>query len=293
MPDAKPIELEDPAVFALLAEFDALRTWEVLRRARAVRTVAELAAATGAEVRLVQRQLDLLVARDLVRVVRARKPRRSIGYRAATDRLVVTFDDRDPHAVARALESSDLVSREFDRCVEAHADPEFQPKAGFRFRQRVIEHFTPEEFAELRRRMLAVVEFLSTPRPATPDPTARNAKREPRRFCNQAIRIEFEPLVGELLPLPAVWMTPRSKFERGDAGDRGGTGIRELAPREREVALALADGLTRAHVAERIGLSVHTVATVARRIYRKLGVSSQAELAARLAGHTRREVGER
>jgi uncharacterized protein YqjF (DUF2071 family) len=33
--------------------------------------------------------------------------------------------------------------------------------------------------------------------------------------------------------------------------------------------------------------------TLARRIYRKLGVSSQAALAARLAGHARRKLGER
>jgi len=59
------------------------------------------------------------------------------------------------------------------------------------------------------------------------------------------------------------------------------------------VALALADGLSRAHVAERMALSVHTVATIARRVYRKIGVSSQAGLAARLAGHARRELGER
>ncbi len=88
-------------------------------------------------------------------------------------------------------------------------------------------------------------------------------------------------------------MTPASKLANADDRSQTTGGAASLAPREREIALALADGLTRKHVAEQLGLSVHTVATVARRIYRKLGVTSQAELAARLAGQARRELGER
>jgi DNA-binding CsgD family transcriptional regulator len=59
------------------------------------------------------------------------------------------------------------------------------------------------------------------------------------------------------------------------------------------VALALAEGLTRAHIAERMGVSVHTVSTLARRAYRKLRVSTQAALAARLARYDYRRLGER
>lgn len=55
----------------------------------------------------------------------------------------------------------------------------------------------------------------------------------------------------------------------------------------------LADGLSRTHVAERMRISVHTVSTLARRVSRTLGDSSQAALAARLAGHARRRLGER
>jgi DNA-binding CsgD family transcriptional regulator len=51
--------------------------------------------------------------------------------------------------------------------------------------------------------------------------------------------------------------------------------------------------LTRAHVAERMGVSVHTVSTLARRAYRKLGVTSQAALAARVARYEHKRLGER
>lgn len=289
----KALRLEDPGVAELLRDYAALRTWEAIRGSRSVVTLPALEAALGLERRVLQPQVDRLVDHGLLKVIRARKPRTTVGYRVATDRIVVTFDDADPRSVDLAMASSKSVGDEFDRCVKHHADPEFHAKVGFRFRHHSMQHLTEEDFAELRRRLLAVVEFLATPRPRPSQPTrSRRGGGVRPAYCNQSIGISLEPLVGELLPLPAVWMTPHSKLSRADGGDSDRTGIRGLAPREREVAFALADGLTRAHAAERMGLSVHTVATIARRIYRKLGVSSQAGLAARLAGVARRDLGE-
>lgn len=294
MSSEDPLHLEDDGVPELLRDYEALRMWEVLRSARSALTVAEICRAMGTDQRLVQRQLDLLARHGLVESVRARKPRKSVGYRVATERVVVTFDDSRQDSVQRAMASADSVRREFDHCVELHADRAFHPEAGVRFRHHSIQHFTREDFAELRRRMLAVIEFLAAPRPRPPQPRgARSGSIRPPVFCNQAIAIQLDPIVGELLPLPAVWMTPRSKLEQARPRQEDQTGLPALAPREREVALALADGLSRAHVAERMRVSVHTVSTLARRVYRKLGVSSQAALAARLAGHERRKLGER
>ena len=47
-------------------------------------------------------------------------------------------------------------------------------------------------------------------------------------------------------------------------------------------ARTLAGGLPRKQVATQLGISIHTVTTMCKRIYAKLGVRSQAELAARL-----------
>lgn len=294
MPSDDPLHLEDDGVLELLRDYEALRTWELLRSARSVVTIAEICEARDADQRLVQRQLDLLGLHGLVESVRARKPRKSIGYRVATERILVTFDEDRPESFRRAMTASDSVRGEFDRCVERHADPASHPTSGFRVRQHTIQHFTKEDFAELRRRMLAVVEFLGTPRPRPPQPRGSSGSRiPPPDFCNQAISIRLDPIVGNLLPLPAVWITPRSKLKRAEQSAADKTGLVALAPREREVALALAEGLSRSHVAERMRLSVHTVSTLARRVYRKLGVHSQAALSARLAGHVQRKLGER
>ena len=107
----KSLRLEAEGVLELLRDYDALRTWEVLRTARAVVTAGELAAAMGVESRVLQRHLDLLARHGLVHGVRARKPRRSVGYRVATERIVVAFDDSRAESVQKAMESSDSVRR--------------------------------------------------------------------------------------------------------------------------------------------------------------------------------------
>ncbi|MDG2133275.1 MAG: helix-turn-helix transcriptional regulator, partial [Phycisphaerales bacterium] len=102
----------------------------------------------------------------------------------------------------------------------------------------------------------------------------------------------LEPLVGGLLPTPTITTSPRSKLKLWDGSTADSAGLPALTAREREVSLALADGLSRAQVADRLQVSVHTVSTLARRAYKKLGVTSQAELTARLTGHDREVPGD-
>jgi DNA-binding CsgD family transcriptional regulator len=58
----------------------------------------------------------------------------------------------------------------------------------------------------------------------------------------------------------------------------------ELTPREREIALLAASGLSSREIAERLVVSVRTVDNHLQRSYRKLGVSRRQELARLLAG---------
>lgn len=58
--------------------------------------------------------------------------------------------------------------------------------------------------------------------------------------------------------------------------------LRELSPREREIALLVAEGNSNAEVAARLNKSVLTIKTQLNSVFRKLGVSSRARLIARL-----------
>jgi DNA-binding CsgD family transcriptional regulator len=60
-------------------------------------------------------------------------------------------------------------------------------------------------------------------------------------------------------------------------------GAPALTPREREVALLIADGLTNAELARRLYISPKTAAVHVSSILRKLGISSRTEVAAHVA----------
>lgn len=55
-----------------------------------------------------------------------------------------------------------------------------------------------------------------------------------------------------------------------------------LTPREREVVQGLGQGLSEKQLAARLGVTVHTVHTYVKRLYRKLHVSSRTELLRRV-----------
>jgi len=56
------------------------------------------------------------------------------------------------------------------------------------------------------------------------------------------------------------------------------TGRRLLAKREEEVVNLVAEGLTNRDIAQKLGISEHTVSNYLFRVYEKLGISSRVEL---------------
>ena len=63
----------------------------------------------------------------------------------------------------------------------------------------------------------------------------------------------------------------------------GATSHPSLTARERQIATLIAQGYSNLNVSARLGIAADTVSVHVRRIYRKLGVHSRVELAARLA----------
>jgi LuxR family maltose regulon positive regulatory protein len=61
--------------------------------------------------------------------------------------------------------------------------------------------------------------------------------------------------------------------------------VREISPAEIRVLRLLGDGMTRPEIAESLVISVNTVKTHQRRLYRKLGVGERDEALARARAH--------
>ncbi|AKU92143.1 response regulator [Vulgatibacter incomptus] len=92
------------------------------------------------------------------------------------------------------------------------------------------------------------------------------------RFLLEEVRIAARP--GEA-------GIPLGEFERGGLGGDGNADIRaQLTKREREVLALLAKGLTYDEAAKLLGISLGTIQSHVKSLYRKLDVTSKAEAAA-------------
>ncbi len=60
--------------------------------------------------------------------------------------------------------------------------------------------------------------------------------------------------------------------------------ISKLSPREKEVALHIANGVTTTTIAKTLGIKCNTVSTLKKKIYNKLGVNSSVGLYKMLQG---------
>jgi DNA-binding CsgD family transcriptional regulator len=90
-----------------------------------------------------------------------------------------------------------------------------------------------------------------------------------------------QPLARPVLAQPDITVAPRGQIPPPVVPEPA----REwpaLSAREREIAIALVSGSTLPEIARTLGRSPHTVSTLTRRIYRKLGVRRRAELVNRL-----------
>lgn len=95
---------------------------------------------------------------------------------------------------------------------------------------------------------------------------------------------------GDRVQIGAAELTLSFETVEGvPAPDAGPTGLAAvLSARELEVAEAVAEGLTNAEIAERLGIGRRTVATHLERIFERLGLHSRAALAHHVALERRR-----
>lgn len=262
----------------LIFDADALKIWEYIRASRNAVRLQQLEDTLELDLKVIRQAVDALVKHQLL--MKVHNSRTKVSYQATGEQIIIAYDEHDTEVTDRLLDHSKMIHAKHRDIVGEHEDPEFHSSAGMRFRHSSLHYFTTNELAELRRRVHSVISFLNMPRNQQPSD-------EDARFCNQGVSISLDPLVGKLLPSPTVVTTPRSTVSWWDASRAEAAGLDTLTPREREISLAVGDGLTRAQIADQLGISTNTVSTLLRRAYKKLGVTSQTELAARLAGHDR------
>jgi DNA-binding NarL/FixJ family response regulator len=100
-------------------------------------------------------------------------------------------------------------------------------------------------------------------------------KRLPPRQLLEAIR---EVVAGGA---PMSTLIARKVVQSFQTAAGQGTEAAELSPREHEVLNGLAQGLAYKQIADRLGVSIHTVRNYIRRIYEKLHVRSRTEAVAK------------
>jgi len=93
---------------------------------------------------------------------------------------------------------------------------------------------------------------------------------------------DFEAAWAEGAAMPTRQAVSYASKGRG-ARRRPASGAESLTPAERDVSRLVAEGLTNRQVGERLFISYRTVQTHLVRVFQKLGVSSRAELAAKVA----------
>lgn len=271
--------IRDAGVVDLLCDPVAMDVWDALRTARTARSIGEVCAATGRLPAEVQQAVDRLAEAGLVSMRRARGRRTAVGYLPRCRSLLVAHDpERDGELVDRVLAAIDTAASLAGRPAR-HAAGRFV----------VAAPLDRAAYEELHRRIMDVVGYMrslgmvSTPVPGVgvdgPDGVGA---RDAMSIC--AV-IDLAPLAAARNPLSSVAIVPRSAVAVADGGTRErGSSDGALTRREWDVAAAIASGGSRPEIARRLGISANTVASIAKSVYRKLGVHSRSQLAARLRG---------
>jgi DNA-binding CsgD family transcriptional regulator len=270
------LELKDPRVLRALQSVPAMQRWEILRRSPRPMGVPELAREARATVEDVRASIALLETAGLAVAAAGSNHGREPAYQAAMDRLFVLWDRNDSESAAawRSIgksmrdHSRQVVDLALDRPGSEHA----MHRGGGSSMSVLL---SDADALRLREAMLSIYSML-----AEADTRARAGKSgddvRPYHVATQLQHIDETPLPA------AEFFVMESGVMARDRAALSAVVHLVLSPRELEVARLLEGGLSRPDIARKLGLSAHTVASVSKSIYRKLGVRNRAQLAARV-----------
>lgn len=261
-----------PAMEALFDEA-AMAAWELLRRRAKPTSAVEVARVTHIDFSVAQRKLDLLCEHGFAEALPARAKRPIMTYRTTCKRIGIVLRTRDSQDYAlwdgygvRVREAADRLARN-QRPLGTSSEEE-RARAFYVMPLRL----SPNEMTELRHRLDDLTAFLRMLQ------ERHSGERGADDFgCNYRFEMQLQPLAEPVLPQPVVVM--RLIDRETSKGSERVDPMATLSQRERQVAQAIVRGRSRSETAEELSLRPGTVATLTKRIYRKLGVSNRLELA--------------
>lgn len=275
--ESRSYSLADPGLIQVLRDLRTMQRWEILRRTQASYTAARLAEESRSTLEVTQDSLDRLHDVGLVVKHRASAKTRQVAYRAAMQRLVVSYDKGSEidRALIRSMEGG---MREYSRsvidaCCSVRRENS-REYIGVHGVTSVV--LLPEDARAVRDAIRSAYALL-----VEAERRARAAAAQGAETKGYHLGLEMRELDEPELPMAEIFMVERSLFDEHRKLLCGAASM-VLSPRELEVARALDAGKSRPTIARELGLSEHTVVTMSKRIYRKLGVHNRTELSARL-----------
>ncbi len=275
------LDIRTPGATEALSDLLVLSVWEVLRRRGASSTAAEIGRSTHTSLPRVHAALDALESLGLVArsSTSSRAPRRSkqAGWMVTRDTIAVGFRRGDQHDRAHIARMSRLFDKERRAGIKGNskAQPEMLPHE-FSYNGMHSAALSPAEHDELLGLLTDLGKFFQRCNLKF-DGTRADAPQ----YCNCHMTVDVEALRAGVLPLPTMQIVDMD-LATDLVPTMAQKPLAGLSPRERDVAKRLSSGSTIAVVAKALSLSEHTVRELTRRVYRKLGVSSRAQLGSKL-----------
>jgi DNA-binding CsgD family transcriptional regulator len=266
------LSIRTPGLVDTLCDDECLLVWEAVRAHRTPASMARLTVGTGFAPGHVQAALDRLRTVGLVESVSAGRGRRSVSYRVTVPALSVSLNG----ATRPEIESAIATFRKarIERFNRNAASPgSATPGDMMTCFAEGVARLTREEQSRIRSHVLGIVDTVKF---AAHRESKRSRPKAPAKERGRpyALLVQIQPALHDPPALPSVSLTR----DTGSHAELPAAGTRVLSAREREVAEGLAAGITRVSVAEKLGLSPHTIHTMLGRIYRKLGVSNRVGL---------------
>jgi DNA-binding CsgD family transcriptional regulator/DNA-binding MarR family transcriptional regulator len=281
-PASEFFDIRSPELVKAVGDSKNLCVWQAIRSSDCACSVAEVAAQLGETQAHVRTCIDSLTAAGLLVRVPCNKDRRSTTWKVACDSLTILYREGDPHDEEIRQSIFRMIDSDRKHEVESKFKPvsEQIPGKDANCIARLQVRLNKEDVKVLWDRLNQMFAWIESRTGI--EPSSGNAADAPQsRDCNYHIALDLQPLLPGVHPMATVQLLSK-RNESYWKGAVTNAVVKVLSAREYLVAEQMALGSTNAAIATRLKLSPNTVATYARRIFRKLGITRRSQIAQRM-----------